>query len=95
MALADFGPDSESEAGEKNGLERVESSHDRAAWPTGEVRRLLQELPTARGNWRDQTRKRSFAEGKKPQPKTVEVSLLVEAAGLFACALPLRKLISC
>ena len=77
MALADFGPDSESKAGEKNGPERVKCGHDRAAWPAGEVRRFSQEPPAARGNRRDQARKRSFAEGKKPQPRTVEVSLLV------------------
>jgi len=54
---AHFGPFAESEAGEKNGQERVECGRERPIRAAGEVRRLPQELPTIRGNRRDRARK--------------------------------------
>ncbi len=57
MAFADFGPVSGSEAGARNGQERVECGPKRAKRLAGEVRRLPQEPPTTRGNRRDQVRK--------------------------------------
>lgn len=57
MALADFGQLSGSEAGARNGQERVECGPERAGGLTGAVRRLPQEPPTTRGNRRDRARK--------------------------------------
>src|SRR5690606_77482 len=56
-AFADFGPVSGSEAGENSGREREECGPGQGHGPDAEVRRLPQEPPTTRGNWRDQARK--------------------------------------
>jgi hypothetical protein len=57
-ALADFGVLAERAAGEKNGLERVESGCERADWPIGEVRKPSQEPALTGGNWRQWTNKK-------------------------------------
>ena len=38
VAFADFGPIYKSEAGEKNGSEKVECGNNRVEWPKSEVR---------------------------------------------------------
>src|SRR5690606_5711126 len=57
VAFADFVPVSASEAGEKNGRERVEGGPGRCHRPDAEVRRLPQESPRTRGSRRDRARK--------------------------------------
>src|SRR5690606_23696372 len=57
VAFADFVPVSGSEAGEKNGRERVEGGPGRCHRPDAEVRRLPQESPRTRGSRRDRARK--------------------------------------
>ena len=84
-ALADFGPVPGSEVRARNGQERVECGAKLADGRTGEVRRLPQEPP-------NNTREPAQKGKKKPQPRTVGVSLLVEAAGIEpASASPLPR----
>src|SRR5690606_31068528 len=69
------GPVPGSEAGEKNGRERVECGPGRGDGPDAEVRRLPQESPRTRGSRRDRAR-------KNPNRERLGFSLLVEAASI-------------
>ena len=57
MAFADFRSVQGSEAGARNGQERVECGPERPIRAAGEVRRRSQEPARVRGDWRKQARK--------------------------------------
>ena len=74
MAFTDFGPVSGSEAGARNGQERVECGPERAERLTGAVRRLPQDPP-------NNTREPARSDKKNPNRERLVFQIVVELGG--------------